>query len=89
VEELHGDPTVGPRPKVWTREVKNGRSTAEDDAPERLGCGTVKEEVCQILQRGNKDFLAVLFHIFNSGFFSEQNQGRKKCEIICGMGPNL
>jgi len=22
VEELHGDPTVGPRPKVWTRGQK-------------------------------------------------------------------
>jgi len=32
-------------------EVKDGRSGAEDGAPERLGCGTVKEEVSQILQR--------------------------------------
>jgi len=32
-------------------EVKNRRSGAEDGAPERLGCGTVKEEVSQILQR--------------------------------------
>jgi len=32
-------------------EVKNGRSGAEDGAPERLRCGTVKEEVSQILQR--------------------------------------
>jgi len=32
-------------------EVKNGRSSAEDGAPERLGCRTVKEEVSQILQR--------------------------------------
>jgi len=32
-------------------EVKNGRSTAEDGAPKSLGCGTVKEEVSQILQR--------------------------------------
>jgi len=32
-------------------EVKNGRSGAEDGASERLGCGTVKEEVSQILQR--------------------------------------
>jgi len=31
-------------------EVKNGRS-AEDGAPERLWCGTVKEEVSHILQR--------------------------------------
>jgi len=32
-------------------EVKNGRSSAKDGALERLGCGTVKEEVSQILQR--------------------------------------
>jgi len=32
-------------------EVKNGRSGVEDGAPKRLGCGTVKEEVSQILQR--------------------------------------
>jgi len=32
-------------------EVKNGRSGAEDGALERLGCGTVKEKVSQILQR--------------------------------------
>jgi len=50
VEELNGDPTVGPRPKVWTRGQK-WKSGAEDGAPERLGCGTVKEEVSQILQR--------------------------------------
>jgi len=50
IEELYGDPTVGPRPKVWTR-GQNGSSGAEDGAPERLGCGTVKEEVNQILQR--------------------------------------
>jgi len=50
VEELHGDPAVGPCPKVWTR-GQNGRSGAEDGAPERLGCRAVKEEVSQILQR--------------------------------------
>jgi len=32
-------------------EVKNGRSGAEVGAPERFGCGTIKEEVSQILQR--------------------------------------
>jgi len=32
-------------------ENKNGRSSAKDGAPERLGCGTVKENVSQILQR--------------------------------------
>jgi len=32
-------------------EHKNGRSGAEDGTPERLGCGTVKEEVSHILQR--------------------------------------
>jgi len=31
-------------------EVKNRRSSAKHGAPERLGCGTVKEEVSQILQ---------------------------------------
>jgi len=46
VEELHGDPTVGPRPKVW-----NGRSSDKDGAPKRLECGTIQEEVSQILQR--------------------------------------
>jgi len=30
--------------------IKN-RSSAEDGAPEKLGCGTVKEEASQILQR--------------------------------------
>jgi len=44
VEEVHSDPTVGPRPKVWTK-VKNG-SSAEDGAPERLRCGTIQKEVC-------------------------------------------
>jgi len=33
VEKLHRDPTVGSRPKSRS-EVKNGRSGAEDDAPE-------------------------------------------------------
>jgi len=46
VEELHGDPTVEPCPKVWTR-GQNERSSAKDGAQERLGCGTVKEEVDQ------------------------------------------
>jgi len=49
VEELYRDPTVGTRPKVWTR-GKNG-SSAKDGAPERLGCGTIQEEVHQILQK--------------------------------------
>jgi len=30
-------------------EVKNERSSSDDGMPERLGCGTVKEEVSQIL----------------------------------------
>jgi len=34
--------TVEPCPKVWTRGQKWG---AEDGAPKRLGCVTVKEEV--------------------------------------------
>jgi len=49
VEELHGEqsdqaPRSGP-------EVKNGRSSAKDGALERLRCGTIQEEVSQILQR--------------------------------------
>jgi len=32
-------------------EVKNGRSSAKDGSPERLGCGTVKDELSHILQR--------------------------------------
>jgi len=50
VEEHHGDSTVGPRPKVCTR-GQNGRSSAKDGVPERLKCGTIQEEVSQILQR--------------------------------------
>jgi len=50
VKELHGYPTVGPRPKVFGPEVKNG-SSAKDGAPERLKCGTIQEEVSLILQR--------------------------------------
>jgi len=49
VEKLYGDPIVEQCPKVWTR-GKNG-SGAENGAPERLGCGTVKGEVSEILQR--------------------------------------
>jgi len=50
MKELHGDPTVGHAPRSKP-EVKNGRSCAKDGAPERLECGTVKEEVSRILQR--------------------------------------
>jgi len=50
VEDLHEDPTVGPRPKVWIR-GQNGRSSANDGAPERLRFRTIQEEVSQILQR--------------------------------------
>jgi len=32
-------------------DAKNGRSSAKDGVPERLGYGTVKEEVSHILQR--------------------------------------
>jgi len=44
VEELHGDPTVWSRPRFGP-EVKNGRNTAKDGAPERLRCGTIQKEV--------------------------------------------
>jgi len=43
VEELHGDPTVGPHPKVGP-EVKNGRIRAKDGAPKRLRCRTIQKE---------------------------------------------
>jgi len=49
MEELHRNPTVGHAPRSGP-EVKNGNG-AEDGALERLRCGTVKEEVSQILQR--------------------------------------
>jgi len=42
VEKLHGDPTVRPRPKVWTRS-QNGGSSAKDGVPESLRCGTIQE----------------------------------------------
>jgi len=48
--ELHGDPTVGPRPKIWTRGQK-WKKCAKDGAPERLRCRTIQKEVSQILQR--------------------------------------
>jgi len=37
LEELYGDLKVGPRPKSRP-EVKNGRSSAKDGAPEKLRC---------------------------------------------------
>jgi len=40
VEKLHGDQQSGHAPRSGP-EVKNGRSSAEDGAPERLGCGTI------------------------------------------------
>jgi len=49
-EELHEDPTVGPRPKIWTRGQKWKKWCRRWRAGE-LGCGIVKEEVSQTLQR--------------------------------------
>jgi len=48
-KELHGDLTVGKRPKVWTK--NKNRSSAKGGTPERLRCGIIQEEVSQILQR--------------------------------------
>jgi len=48
VEELHRDPTVWSPPRSGP-EVKNGRSSAKDGAPERVRCRTIQEE-SQILQ---------------------------------------
>jgi len=42
--------TLGHAPRSGP-EIKNGRSSAKDGAPERLRCGTVKEVVSHILQR--------------------------------------
>jgi len=44
VKELYGDPIVSLRPRSGP-EVKNGRSSAKDDALERLRCGTIQKEV--------------------------------------------
>jgi len=41
VEEFRGDLTVGP-------EIKNGRSSAKNGAPERLRCGTVQKEMHEL-----------------------------------------
>jgi len=49
VEELHGDPKVGPTPSLDQR--SNMEEESKDSAPERLGCQTIQEEVSQILQR--------------------------------------
>jgi len=50
-------------------EVKNGGSSAKDDVPERLGCGTVKK-VSQILQRVSAALqeelsFRIILHILN------------------------
>jgi len=51
VEELHRDTTVGHAPRSGP-EVKNGKNySVENGAQERLRCGTIQEEVSQILQR--------------------------------------
>jgi len=42
VKELHGNPTVASRPKVWTR---GQNRSAKDGATERLGYGTIQKEV--------------------------------------------
>jgi len=44
-EAFSGDPTVWPCPKIWIIDIKNGRSSAKDGAPERLRCGTIQKEV--------------------------------------------
>jgi len=40
-EEFRGDTTVGPHPKVEP-EVKNGKSSAKDGAPEKLRCSNAE-----------------------------------------------
>jgi len=46
MEELYGDPKSDHAPRSEP-EVKKG-SSAKDGVPERLGCGTIQEEVSQI-----------------------------------------
>jgi len=58
VEELKETQQWGHAPRSGP-EVKNGRSGAEDDVPERLGCRTVKEELSQIAGAA----LRILLHI--------------------------
>jgi len=44
VEELHGDPTESGHTPRSGPEVKIGRSSAKDGAPERLRCETIQKE---------------------------------------------
>jgi len=48
VEELHETQQSGHAPRSGP-EVKNDRSSAKDDAPERLRCQAIQEEVSWIL----------------------------------------
>jgi len=54
LEELHRDPIVRPRPKVWTR-GQNGRSSAKNGMPKKLGYGSIQEEVSKILRECPQD----------------------------------
>jgi len=38
-KEFHRDPTVGQHSKVWTRDKKNGRSSAKGGVQEMLDAG--------------------------------------------------
>jgi len=42
LKELHGDPTVEPRPKAGPK-IKSGRNSAKDGAPERRRYGIIQE----------------------------------------------
>jgi len=57
VEELHEDQQSGHATRSGP-EVKNGKSSAKDDTPERLRCGAIQERVSQVQQE--KIFLSYL-----------------------------
>jgi len=50
LEELQGDASVEPHPKVWTKDQRKKYCLAKNSVPKRLRCRTFMEEVCQIMQ---------------------------------------
>jgi len=64
VEKFRGDTTtVGLCPKVWAgQEIKRGRSSAKDGAPERLRCGIILETL-QLMTAGLlEEFFGFILH---------------------------
>jgi len=50
VEKLHGDAQTGQTPRPEPK-VKDGKSSAKDGRPKRLGCMTVKKDMRKILRK--------------------------------------